>query len=104
QDRVEVATVRVEPSRPATIEALRAYGVEPITLAIVPLDLAVAVPLAVAEPSGQLEIRAEPAGAGVPLYHITIRNHAARDLRAIDYEIFGGDVRFATGRRKMERN
>ena len=31
-------------------------------------------------------------------------NHSARDLRAIDYTVYEGGVRLASGRRKTERN
>src|SRR5690242_17271677 len=47
QHRVVVDTVRVTPLKPQSVDALRAYGVEPITLSIVPLEMAVAIPLAV---------------------------------------------------------
>jgi hypothetical protein len=104
EDRVTVAQVRVTPGRRVVVGELEAYGVAPIALAIVRVEPALALPFVAEEPSGQLEIRVEPVAANTPLYRIVLENHAARDLRAIDYSIYQGEVRLGTGRRKAERN
>lgn len=104
EDRVPVATVHVAPGHPARIDELAPYGVQPVTFAVVSLEPALVVPVVTGEPSGQLDIQVLPAGPDTPLYHVTIANRAGRDLRSIDYQVFGGDTRIASGRRKAERN
>jgi hypothetical protein len=58
----------------------------------------------VIEPSGQLVVRGEPIRPNVPIYRFEVANHAARAVRAFDFEAYQGDTRILSGRRKTERN
>jgi len=103
-DRVEVATVRVTSDRPARVEALAAFGVEPVTLSIVSVAPSLAYPVSVVCASGQLDVRVDPVAPDLPAYRVTVVNLSPRALMAFNYEMYRGDEKIAGGRRKMDRN
>lgn len=104
QDRVRVAIVRVGPGRPARVDQLTAFGVEPVILSLVSIEAVAAYPAMVTEPSGQLLVRVEPARPDAPIYRFEVVNQSGRALRAFDFEGYQGDARILSGRRKTERN
>jgi len=103
-ERVQVATVRVTADGPVRVEALTAFGLEPVTLSIVPVAPSLAYPMSVVCASGQLDVRVDPVAPDLPAYRVTAVNLSPRALMAFNYELYRGDEKIAGGRRKMDRN
>jgi hypothetical protein len=102
---VEVANVRVTPSEPVKIDQLRAYGVEPIVLSLVPIAAAPAYAPDVASVSGQLGVRAEAVGPNVSAYRVTVTNRSSLPLMWLQFKAFrGGTGAAISGRPRGKRN
>jgi hypothetical protein len=102
---VEVATVRVTPAEPVRVAELRAYGVEPIVLSLVPIAAAPAYAPDVASVSPQLTVRAQAAGANVSAYRVTVTNQSSQPLMWLQFKAFRGSNGAAiTGRPRGKRN
>lgn len=71
---VLVTTVKVAPGEPAVVDALRAFGVEPLTLSIGTTAASMPYPPVVSSPSSVLEAHAELVAAKVPSYRIVLTN------------------------------
>jgi hypothetical protein len=102
---VTVATVRLAADEQAVqVNELRAYGVEPITLSVVPIPTVVAYAPEVASVSGQLLVRAEAVGPNVSAYRVVVTNRSATPLMWLEFKAYRGDRLAIIGRPRGKRN
>ncbi len=101
---VLVATVKVAPGKPAVVDALRGFGVEPITLSIGTIAASMPYAPAVSSPSSVLEAHAEPVAANVPSYRIVLTNRSPTPLMSLRFEGYRGDKIAISGIKRDERN
>jgi hypothetical protein len=96
QTRVPVTTVHVTTA-PVRVEALEAFGVRPIVLALVSLPPAQLPIPSVTSPSSSLEISMETIGGPRPAYHATIVNHSAHAVMMLAFTSYRGKAPGTTG-------
>jgi hypothetical protein len=101
---VLVATVKVAPGKPALVDALRAFGVEPVTLSLGTIATSMPYPPTVTSPSSVLEARAELVAANVPTYQIVLTNRSPIPLMSLRLEGYRGEKVVISGLRRDERN
>lgn len=101
---VKVATVRVSPDHPVQVNELRAYGVEPITLSLVPIPAAVAYAPEVVSVSGHLTVRAEAVGPNVSAYRVVVTNRSSLALMWLQFKAYRSDRLASTVRPRGKRN
>jgi len=90
-NKLKVTTVRLVTGEPVQIDELRQYGVEPITLSIVPIPPAYAfVPRGISV-SPYLDVRAAPIGASPAVYRVTVTNRSPVPLMWFRFEAYRGD-------------
>ena len=80
KNQVTVATVRLSAGAPVEVTELRAYGVEPISLAIVSLPSTPANIPEMVSPSTLLEVRAEQSGPNASSYRVLLTNRSELPL------------------------
>lgn len=80
-----VAETRLSGPTPVTVQELRAFGVEPVTLSIVPIREMNVAPPETVSPSSQIELYAEPLGQSGVSYRVTVRNRSNVGLRWFEY-------------------
>lgn len=97
QKRVPVVTVRVANEDSVRIDDLQAFGVEPITIALVSSQRPQLPLPTVISPSSQLEMSADVPATGVPRYEITITNRGAQSVMALAFEAYEGTRKEITG-------
>lgn len=101
---VKVATVRVSPDAPVQVNELRAYGVEPITLALVAIPATMAYAPEAVSVSGQVDVRAEAVGPNVSAYRVVVTNRSPLALVWLQFNAYRGDRLAITGRPRGKRN
>ena len=101
---VKVATVRVSPDAPVQVNELRAYGVEPITLALVAIPATMAYAPEAVSVSGQVDVRAEAVGPNVSAYRVAVTNRSPVALVWLQFNAYRGDRLAITGRPRGKRN
>lgn len=103
--RVEVAAVRVAPDAPVRVDALRAHGVEPVTIALITLPpTRNSAPLS-GSPSSMLDVRVDPIAPNAPGYTLTVTNRSTTHaVMMIQFQGFRGDTSVLTGRSRSDRS
>jgi hypothetical protein len=101
---ITVGTYRVEPGKEVRVEGLRNYGVEPITLSVVPIPDTVAFVPEAMSPSVQLDVRAEPVGPNRSSYRIVVRNHAPVGVMWMQIKAYRGDRPAVIARPRGKQN
>jgi hypothetical protein len=104
QHGVKVATVRLSGDAPVRVNELRAYGVEPIVLSLVPIPATVAYAPEVVSVSAQLIVRGEPVGPNVSAYRVVVTNRSAVPLMWLQFKAYRGDRLAILGRPRGKRN
>jgi hypothetical protein len=104
QHGVKVASVRLSGEEPVQVNDLRAYGVEPIILSLVPIPVTVAYVPDTASVSGQLMVRAEAVGANVSAYRVVVTNTSVQPLMWLQFKAYRGDRLAILGRPRGKRN
>lgn len=100
---VKVKEVRLRPDAPVQVPELREYGVEPITLSVIPVPAReVPIPLGISV-SAQLDIRVEPVGPNASAYRVTLTNRSNVPLMWLHYRGLAGS-RTLTSRPKGKLN
>ncbi|MEP6918036.1 MAG: hypothetical protein ABJC89_20480, partial [Acidobacteriota bacterium] len=98
QHGVQVATIRLSPDEPVQVNQLRAYGVEPIILSLVPIPITVAYAPEVVSISPQLMARAESVGPTVSAYRVVVTNRSVVPLMWLQFKAYRGDGLAILGR------
>jgi hypothetical protein len=98
QKQVPVATLKLTDDRPVRVEELTAFGVQPITLAIVSLARPQLPIPAVLLPSSLLEARVDANSPGALRYQISITNHAQQGVMALAFEAYQGNTKSWSGK------
>ena len=101
---VPVGTVRLSPDAPVEVSALRAYGVAPIRVSLVPIHAPAAYAPSAVSVSGQLFVRAEPVGANTAAYRVIVANNGSVPLMWLQYKAYRGDRLAFLGRPRGKRN
>ncbi len=104
QNGVKVATVRLSRDEPVPVNELRAYGVEPIILSLVPIAATVAYAPEVVSVSPQLIVRGEAVGPNVSAYRVVVTNRSALPLLWLQFKAYRGDRLAILGRPRGKRN
>lgn len=87
QQEDPIATVLVTPSQSVVVDELRAVGVQPVTLSLGYLTGAVLEPPKVEVPSPLIDVVEVSVSMGpVPMYHVVLRNRAAKAVRGIHFQ------------------
>jgi hypothetical protein len=98
QKRVPVATLRLTDEHPVRVDELSAFGVRPITVAILSLarpDLPIPT---VTLPSSFLEATVDVDTRGAPRYLISITNHAQQGVMALAFQGYHGNEKGLSGK------
>jgi hypothetical protein len=98
QKRVQVTTVRLAGEQPVRVDALEAFGVQPVLLSLVTLPPATLTLPAVTTPSSALEVTVDTVTDPVPAYHAVIANHSTQAVMMLAFTAYRGAVRSVTGR------
>jgi hypothetical protein len=104
QHGVKVATVRLSGDAPVQVNELRAHGVEPIVLSLVPIEATVAYAPEVVSVSAQLVVRGEAVGPNVSAYRILVTNRSAQPLMWLQFKAYRGNRLAILGRPRGKRN
>jgi hypothetical protein len=104
QHGVKVATVRLSGDAPVPVNELRAFGVEPIVLSVVPIPATIAYAPEVVSVSGQLIVRSEPVGPNVSAYRVVVTNRSTAPLMWLQFKAYRGDHVAIVGRPRGKRN
>jgi hypothetical protein len=99
-----VAIARLSPDAPVQIDELRAYGVEPILVSLVPIPSAAAYAPAAVSASPQVFVRAEPVGPNPSAYRIVVSNDGALPLMWFQFKAYRGERVALVGRPRGKRN
>ena len=104
QQEDPIATVLVRPSQSVVVDELRAVGVQPVTLSLGYLTGAVLEPPKVEVPSPLIEVVEVSVSTGpVPMYHVVLRNRAAKAVRGIHFQC-SRQGRLSTSGRQVGRD
>lgn len=98
QKRVPVSTVRLTDERSARVDELITFGVQPITLAIIPVARPQLPIPAVSMPSSLLEAAVDVDTRGAPRYLISITNHAQQGVMALAFQGYRGNAKGLSGK------
>ena len=101
---VTVETVRLTGDAPIEVSGLRAFGVEPIRVALVPIHAPAAYAPTAVSVSGQLFVRAEPVGPNASAYRVIVANNASVPLMWLQYKAYRGDRLAILGRPRGKRS
>jgi hypothetical protein len=104
QHGVKVATVRLSGDAPVRVNELRAYGVEPIVLSLVPIPATVAYAPEVVSVSAQLTVRGEAVGPNVSAYRVMVTNRSTLPLMWLQFKAYRGNRLAHLGRPRGKRN
>jgi hypothetical protein len=104
QNLTRVATVRLSDEAPVAIDELRAYGVEPIVVSLVPIASTAAYAPAVVSASAHVFVSAEAVGLNASAYRIVVSNDGAQPLMWFQFKAFRGERLALVGRPKGKRN
>ena len=104
QNGVTVATVRLSRDQPVAVNELRAYGVEPITLSLVPIPPAIAYAPEVFSISPLLSARAEAVGDNVSAYRVLVTNRSTQPLMWMQFKAYRGTSLATLVRPRGKRN
>jgi hypothetical protein len=99
-----VASVRVSAGAPVRIDELRAYGVEPIHVALVPIPPRTAYAPAAVSASAHVFVRAEPVGSSTAAYRVVVANQSAVPLMWLQFKAYRGERLTLVGRPRGKRN
>ena len=102
--RVPVTKIRLTPDLPIAVNDLIAFGVAPVTFAIIPIPDTLTHEPTVVAASGSLDVRVEPIAPNIPAYRVIVTNDSQHALMAIQFEAFEGERRRFGGRKRGERN
>src|SRR6185436_19355041 len=86
------------------VNELRAYGVEPIVLSLVPIPVAAAPPPAPTTVPGQLAAAAGAVGANVSAYRVVVTNRSTQPLMWLQFKAYRADRLAILGRPRGKRN
>lgn len=100
---VRVGTIRLSGQAPVEVTGLRAYGVEPIRLSVVPIHAPAAYAPSAVSVSGQLFVRAEPVGTNASAYRVVVANNGGVPLMWLQYKAYRGDRLAILGRPRGKR-
>jgi hypothetical protein len=103
KNQVTVATVRLLPGASVKVTELRAYGVEPISLAIVSLPSTPANIPEMVSPSTLLDVRAEQSGPNASSYRVVLTNRSDLPLMWVRFQGYR-DGKLFTGGQGGPRN
>lgn len=98
QKRVQVTTVRVTGEQPVRVDALEAFGVQPVLLSLVTLAPTTLTLPAVTTPSSALEVTVDTVTDPVPAYHAVIANHSAQAVMMLAFTAYRGATPSVSGR------
>jgi hypothetical protein len=99
QKIVPVATVTVG-TVPVVVNELEAFGVDPITLTVVPVAVVPPVLPAVSSASSKLNASIEPLSQVVPQFAVVLRNEADRAVMAVSVRFYADGKEMGKGRFK----
>jgi hypothetical protein len=102
QKELPVATVTVTPDQPVVIEALREYGVAPVTLSTRALDPTTLYPPQFDNKTAALQVTdVDVTSDGVPAYRITVRNVSSKPVMTFHVESYQRGIRDLSGRQGL---
>ena len=104
QNAVTVSTLRLTQDKSVAVNELRAYGVEPITVSVVPITRTVAYAPEVTSVSPQLSVRAEAVGDNVSAYRVFVTNGSNVPLMWLQFRAYRGDRVAILGGPRGKRN
>ena len=104
QNVTPVATARVSADAPVQINQLRAFGVEPILVSLVPIPPAAVYAPATVSASAHVFVRAEPVGSNASAYRIVVSNHSPVPLMWLQFKAYRGERLALIGRPRGKRN
>jgi hypothetical protein len=104
QHGVKVATVRLSGEEPVQVNELRAYGVEPIVVSLVPIAATAAYAPDAISASAQVSVRAEAVGGNVSAYRVMVTNRSTQPLMWLQFKAYRGDRLSILGRPRGKRN
>ena len=98
QKRVPVVSVRLTGDQPVRVDELAAFGVQPITLAIISMARPQLTIPAVTLPSSLLEATVDVDTRGAPRYLISITNRAQQGVMALAFQGYHGNTKGISGK------
>jgi hypothetical protein len=104
RNAVTVARVRLSGEEAVQVTELRAYGVEPILVSLVPIPPSTAYAPTAVSASAQLFVRAEPVGSNTSAYRVLLANESLLPLMWLQYKAYRGDRLAIMGRPRGKRN
>jgi hypothetical protein len=97
QKRLQVASVRLTDERPVSVTELEAYGVKPVTLALVSVPVPQLHIPSVTSPSSELAFDTYVRSEEEPGYRVVITNQSTRDVMGLRFEAFRGRTKSVSG-------
>ena len=104
RNAVTVARVRLSGEEAVEVTELRAYGVEPIRVSLVPIPPSTAYAPTAVSASAQLFVRAEPVGSNTSAYRVLVTNESLLPLMWLQYKAYRGTRLAIMGRPRGKRN
>ena len=101
---ITVGTLRLSAEASVDVPGLRAYGVEPLRVSLVPIHASAAYAPAAVSVSGQLFVRAEPIGTNAAAYRVLVANNGSVPLMWLQYKAYRGDRLAILGRPRGKRS
>jgi hypothetical protein len=104
QNAVTVATLRLAQDKRVVVNELRAYGVEPIAVSVVPITRTIAYAPEATSVSPQVSVRAEAVGDNVSAYRVFVTNGSTVPLMWLQFRAYRGDRVAVLGSPRGKRN